>query len=48
MKTASESAVKVTVNIKSVKLAHLTPAQREAAKHFWRKLISECKREVGQ
>lgn len=42
-KTTEKREIKVRVNIKPVKLADVTPAQRAAWRKFWQKLISEVK-----
>lgn len=45
-KTTSKTEVKVTVNIKPMKLADVSPAQRQQFRLFGSKLISQIKDEV--
>ena len=40
-KTTSKRETSVTVNIKLVKPAEVSPAQRQSYKHFWTKIISQ-------
>ncbi|MFC1861083.1 hypothetical protein ACFLYL_02230 [Chloroflexota bacterium] len=40
-KTTSKRKTSVTVNIKPGELAEVSPAQRQAYKHFWTALISQ-------
>ena len=44
-KSATKSEIRVKVNIKPVKLAEVTPAQRQLVKKFWSRLIAEVKGE---
>lgn len=45
-KTTGKKDIEVTLNIKPVKLAELTPRQRQLVKQFWTRLIAECQREL--
>ncbi len=40
-KTTSKRKTRITVNIKPVKLAEVSPAQRQSYKHFVAKLINQ-------
>ena len=46
-KTTSKTEIKVTVNIKPVKLAEVTPHQRQLHKRFVAKLMSQVKEELN-
>ena len=45
MAEKAENQIKVTVNIVS---GQVTPAQRQAWKRFWQKLIAEAKNEAAK
>jgi len=45
-KTTSRTEIRIKVNIKPVRLAEVTPAQRQLVKKFWAKLISQIQGEV--
>ena len=46
LKTASESAVKVTLNIKPVKLSEVAPWQCQLVRQLWTRLISQVQSET--
>ena len=45
-KTTEKTEIKVLVTIKPVKLAELTPSQREQWRRFWRHLLASVSHEV--
>jgi len=46
MKVTKETEIKLTVNIKPVKLAELTPVQRQSWVHLWRRMVSQVTDEL--
>lgn len=47
LKPATKREIKVTVNFKPVKLAEVTPHQRQLHRLFWAKLISRVNDELN-
>lgn len=46
-KTSGRSKVRITVNIKAVKVSDVSPAQKAAYRRFWSKLISQVNDELN-
>jgi len=46
VRRSSKTPIKIIVDIKSVKLAEVTPAQHQQWKRWWARLISEIRAEV--
>ena len=47
-KTTTKTQISIKVNINPVKLADVTPAQRQLVKKFWTRLIAQVRDEVKQ
>ncbi len=46
MKATKETEIKVKVNIKPVKMAELTPVQRQSWARLWKRMVSQVTDEL--